>query len=64
MLKYVDDLVRVPSKTFKTISKGFVSEKLINTLIAEDIPVSEIKPMINSILELFKRDFLSRGGIL
>ncbi|WP_029521657.1 hypothetical protein [Persephonella sp. KM09-Lau-8] len=64
MLKYVDDLVRVPSKTFKTISKGFVSEKLINTLISEDIPVSEIKPMINSILELFKRDFLSRGGIL
>ncbi|WP_457641691.1 DNA double-strand break repair nuclease NurA [Persephonella sp.] len=64
MLKYVDDLVRVPSKTFKTISKGFVSEKLINTLISEDISVSEIKPMINSILELFKRDFLSRGGIL
>ena len=63
MLKYVDDLVRVPSKTFKTISKGFVSEKLINTLLPKDIPIEEIKPIINSILNVFKRDFLSRGGI-
>lgn len=64
MLKYADDLVRVPSKTFKTISKGFVSEKLINTLLSKELSISEIKPMINSILNLYKRDFLSRGGIL
>lgn len=64
MLKYVDDLVRVPSQTFKTISKGFVFEKLIKTLLSQDLSISEIKPIINSILDLFKRDFLSRGGIL
>lgn len=64
MLKYADDLVRVPSETFKTISKSFVSEKLINTLLSRELSIGEIKPMINSILNLYKRDFLSRGGIL
>lgn len=63
VLKYVDDLVRVPDNTFKTIARAIILDKSYSVLEGKKVSTKESLPIINDILGVFKRDFATRKGL-
>jgi len=60
VLKYADELVRVPTSLISRLSKGLIREKLLKELLAAGGGFDSYGELIKGLICNFKRDFYSR----
>jgi len=60
VLKYVDELVRIPTKTIQTLSKGLITERMFSILRNKEMDTIPLHQIIHNLLGFLKRDFYSR----